>query len=66
MKVTFRRTEGTRPRFRVLSQGGLASLGNIVRNAFAALLAVVGVTLIGLAVADWVGYRGFSLSLIWH
>jgi len=43
-----------------------ASMGLIARNALAALFAVAGVTLLGLAVLDWAGYTGFSISLIWR
>ena len=39
----------------------------IGRRALAlGLLAVAGVTLFGLAVLDWVGYTGFSISLFWR
>jgi len=42
------------------------SRGLIMRNAVAAVLAVAGVTLLGLAALDWAGYSGFSISLIWR
>ena len=42
------------------------STGLITRNAVVALLAVAGVTLLGLAALDWAGYSGFSISLIWR
>ena len=41
-------------------------MGSMARNAVVALLAVAGVTLLGLAAIDWAGYAGFSISLIWR
>jgi len=49
--------------FDVLFEGGLDSM---TRNVVVALLAVTGVTLIGLAALDWVGYTGFSVSQLWR
>ena len=41
-------------------------MGSSARNAVAALLAVAGLALLGLAALDWVGYTGFSFSLPWR
>lgn len=41
-------------------------MGLIARRAVVALLAVAGMTLLGLAALDWAGYTGFSISLIWR
>jgi hypothetical protein len=49
-----------------MQPGNLPPVGSIARNAVLALLAVAGATLLGLAVLDWAGYTGFSISLIWR
>ena len=49
-----------------MQPGNLPPVVSIVRNAVAALFAVAGVALLGLAALDWAGYTGFSISLIWR
>ena len=39
---------------------------DVARNLSAALLAVAGLTLLGLAALDWAAYTGFSHSLLWR
>lgn len=49
-----------------MQSGNSPPVGSTARNALVALLAVAGVTLLGLAALDWAGYSGFSISLIWR
>jgi hypothetical protein len=42
------------------------AFSRITGNLVLSLLAVAGLSLLGLALLDWAGYTGFSLSLLWR